>query len=103
MKRVVVTGMGIVSCLGNDKDSVLDSLREGRSGIRVQEDFVEKGFRSHLGGSIEGLDLKEHIDRKTLRFMGEAAAYSYISMQQAIDDAGLSEDQVSNERTGIIM
>ncbi len=103
MKRVVVTGMGIVSCLGNDKDSVLNSLREGQSGIRVQDEYIERGFRSHLAGSVEGLDFKEHIDRKTLRFMGDAAAYSYIAMQQAITDSGLSEDQVSNERAGIIM
>ncbi len=103
MKRVVVTGMGIVSCIGNDKTAVLDSLREGRSGIRIQQDFVDMGFRSHVGGSIEGIDLAEQIDRKTLRFMGDAAAYAYISMKQAIDDAGLSEEQVSNERTGIIM
>lgn len=102
MKRVVITGMGIVSCLGNDKDAVLDSLKEGRSGIKFQETYKEMGFRSHVAGSVD-IDFKEHIDRKVLRFMGDAAAYSYISMKQAIDDAGLSEEQVSNERTGIIM
>ncbi len=102
MKRVVVTGMGIVSCLGNDKDTVLDALKEGRSGIKFQEEYKEMGFRSHLAGSID-IDLKELIDRKTLRFMGEAAAYAYVSMDQAVKDAGLSEEQVSSERAGIIM
>ncbi len=102
MKRVVVTGMGIVSCLGNDKNAVLDALRAGRSGIKFQETYKEKGFRSHVAGSID-INLSELIDRKVLRFMGDAAAYAYLSMQQAIADAGLTEDQVSNERTGIIM
>lgn len=102
MKRVVVTGMGIVSCLGNDKDAVLDALRAGRSGIKFQETYKEMGFRSHVAGSVE-INLSELIDRKILRFMGDAAAYAYLSMQQAIADSGLSEEQVSNERTGIIM
>jgi 3-oxoacyl-[acyl-carrier-protein] synthase I len=102
MKRVVVTGMGIVSCLGNDIASVLDALKAGRSGIKYQESYKEMGFRSWVAGSIE-IDLAEKIDRKVLRFMGDAAAYAYISMQQAIADSGLTEDQVSNERTGIIM
>lgn len=102
MKRVVVTGMGIVSCLGNDKNTVLDALRAGRSGIKFQETYKEMGFRSHVAGSID-INLSELIDRKVLRFMGDAAAYAYISMQQAITDSGLSEEQVSNERTGIIM
>lgn len=102
MKRVVVTGMGIVSCLGNDKDAVLDALRAGRSGIKFQEAYKEMGFRSHVAGSID-INLSELIDRKVLRFMGDAAAYAFLSMEQAIADSGLSEDQVSNERTGIIM
>lgn len=102
MKRVVVTGMGIVSCLGNDKDAVLDALRAGRSGIKFQETYKEMGFRSHVAGSVD-INLSELIDRKVLRFMGDAAAYAYLSMQQAIVDSGLSEEQVSNERTGIIM
>ena len=102
MKRVVVTGMGIVSCLGNDKNTVLDALRAGRSGIKFQETYKEMGFRSHVAGSVD-INLSELIDRKVLRFMGDAAAYAYISMQQAITDSGLSEEQVSNERTGIIM
>jgi 3-oxoacyl-[acyl-carrier-protein] synthase I len=102
MRRVVVTGMGIVSCLGNDQTAVLDALRAGRSGIKFQETYKEMGFRSHVAGSVD-INLAELIDRKILRFMGDAAAFAYISMQQAITDAGLSEDQVSNERTGIIM
>ena len=102
MRRVVVTGMGIVSCLGNNKSSVLESLRDGKSGITFQQDYADKGFRSHVAGSVD-IDLKEHIDRKILRFMADAAGYAYLSMQQAIDDAGLQEAEVSNERTGIIM
>jgi len=101
MRRVVVTGMGLVSCLGNDKESVVESLREGKSGISFNEDFKEIGLRSHISGAVD-IDLSEHIDRKVLRFMGDAAAYAYVSMQKAIDDAGLSEDQVSNIRTGLI-
>lgn len=101
MKRVVVTGMGIVSCLGNDKDSVISSLREGRSGIRFKEEYKEMGLRSNVAGQID-IDISEHIDRKPLRFMGDAAAYAYISMAQAIADSGLSDDQVSNIRTGIV-
>ncbi len=102
MKRVVVTGMGIVSCIGNDKATVLDSLKAGKSGISFQQDYADMGFRSHIAGSVD-IDVKEHIDRKTLRFMGDAAAYSYIAMKQAIEDASLPEEMVSNERTGIIM
>jgi len=102
MKRVVVTGMGIVSCLGNDKATVLDALQQGRSGIKFQEEYKEMGLRSHVAGQVD-IDLKEHIDRKTLRFMGKAAGYAYVATKQAIEDAGLSEDQVSNERTGIVM
>jgi len=102
MKRVVITGLGIVSCLGNDKESVTESLREGRSGIKFQEEYKAVGMRSHVAGSVD-IDLDAHIDRKVKRFMGDAAAYAYISMQQAIADAGLSEDMVSNPRSGIIM
>lgn len=102
MKRVVVTGMGIVSCLGKDKSSVLESLQQGRSGISFQEEYAEMGLRSHVAGSVD-IDFKDYIDRKVLRFMADAAAFSHISMQQAIEDSGLTEDQISNERTGIIM
>ena len=100
-RRVVVTGLGITSCLGLDQASVTDSLREGRSGISFQQEHVDVGMKSHVAGSID-LDFSEHIDRKQLRFMGAAAAYTYISMQQAIADAGLTDEQVSNVRTGII-
>jgi 3-oxoacyl-[acyl-carrier-protein] synthase-1 len=102
MRRVVVTGLGIVSCLGTDKESVLESLKAGKSGIKFQQEYADLGFRSQVAGSIDDLDLDEMIDRKLRRFMGNAAAYSYISMEQAIKDAGLSEDQVSNVRTGLI-
>jgi 3-oxoacyl-[acyl-carrier-protein] synthase-1 len=94
--------MGIVSCLGSDKESVLESLKEGKSGIKFQQEYADLGFRSQVAGSIDDLDLDELIDRKLRRFMGNAAAYSYISMEQAIKDAGLTEDQVSNVRTGLI-
>jgi 3-oxoacyl-[acyl-carrier-protein] synthase-1 len=93
--------MGLVSCLGNDKQTVTESLREGRSGITFNEDFKAIGLRSHVSGSVD-IDLKEHIDRKHLRFMGDAASYAYVAMQKAIEDAGLDEEQVSNPRTGLI-
>ena len=102
MKRVVVTGLGITSCIGLDAASVTESLREGRSGIRFKQEYADMGFRSHVAGSVD-IEFKEHIDRKVLRFMGDAAAYAYISMQQAIADAGLTEEQVSNPRTGLVM
>jgi len=102
MRRVVVTGIGIVSCLGIDKQNVLTSLREGRSGISFQPEYKEMGLRSHVAGSVD-IDFSSVIDRKVLRFMGDAAAYGYLSMEQAIKDSGLSDEQVSNYRTGIIM
>ncbi len=101
MKRVVVTGMGVVSCLGNDKQTVLESLRNGKSGIQFKEEYREIGMRSHVAGSVH-IDQDEFIDRKVKRFMGDAAAFAYIAMQQAIADAGLSEQEVSNVRTGLI-
>lgn len=101
MKRIVVTGMGIVSCLGNDKAAVTAALRNGTSGIRFNESYKEMGLRSNVSGSID-LNPEEHIDRKPLRFMGNAAAYAYIAMQQAIADSGLTENEVSNIRTGIV-
>jgi len=101
MRRVVVTGMGLVSCLGNTKETVLESLREGISGISFNEEFEKMGLRSQVSGSVD-IDLGEHINRKHLRFMGDAAAYAYISMQKAIDDAGLDTPQISNPRTGLI-
>ena len=101
MRRVVITGMGIVSCLGNTREDVASALREGRSGIRFVPDYAEHGFRSHIAGRPE-VDFAARIDRKQLRFMGDAAAYAYIAMKDAIADAGLEEAEVSNERTGII-
>lgn len=101
MRRVVVTGMGIVSCLGNDLETVLDSLKQGRSGIKFQPEYKELGFRSQVAGSID-IDLDALIDRKLRRFMGNASAYAYLAMKQAIEDSGLPEDQVSNVRTGLI-
>jgi len=102
MRRVVVTGMGIVSSIGNNKHEVLESLRAGRSGIEHSEEYAELGFRSHVYGSIK-LDLDSVLDRKVRRFMGDGAAFNYIAMQEAIADSGLEADDVSNERTGIIM
>jgi 3-oxoacyl-[acyl-carrier-protein] synthase-1 len=101
MRRAVVTGLGAVSCIGNSKDEILASLKQGRSGIVANETFKEMGLRSQVSGSCH-IDTKDHIDRKILRFMGDAAAYAYISMQQAIADAGLEDTDVSNVRTGLI-
>lgn len=101
MKRVVITGLGITSCLGITKEQVLESLKEGRSGIRFNESYKEHGFRSQISGSVD-INFEDYIDRKTIRFMGSAAAYAYISMQQAIKDAGLTPEMVSNPRTGLI-
>ncbi|MBB3331862.1 3-oxoacyl-[acyl-carrier-protein] synthase-1 [Halomonas campaniensis] len=101
MRRVVVTGLGIVSCLGNDRQQVLEALREGRSGIRFKEEYAERGFRSQVAGSVD-IDLDALIDRKLRRFMGDAAAYAYVSMAQAIEDSGLAPEMVSSERTGLI-
>ncbi len=101
MRRVVITGMGITSCLGNDLDTVSSALREGRAGIRHLPDHAEAGLRSHVGGNIE-LDLDAQIDRKVKRFMSDASAYAYIAMRDAIADAGLDEAQVANPRTGLI-
>ncbi len=102
MKRVVVTGLGIVSSIGNNRDEVVQSLRSGRSGIVFAEDYAKLGFRSHVHGPIN-IDLDALIDRKVKRFMGDGAAFNYIAMQQAIDDSGLSENEVSNYRTGLVM
>jgi len=101
MRRVVITGMGITSCLGNDLDTVSAALREGRAGIRNLPDHAEAGLRSHVGGNVE-LDLDAQIDRKLKRFMSDASAYAYLAMRDAIADAGLDEAQVVNPRTGLI-
>lgn len=101
MRRAVITGIGITSCLGNDKATVTEALRSGRSGITARPEYAEVGMRSQVAARPE-VDLKESIDRKQLRFMGEAAAYAYLSMRDAIADAGLEDGEISNERTGII-
>jgi len=103
MQKVVVTGFGIVSSLGNNTREVTNSLRSLSSGITLNEINKDMGLRSHISGSIKNLDLKENIDRKLYRFMGDAAAYAYISTEQAIKDANLLTNELSNERTGIIM
>ena len=102
LRRVVVTGVGIVSSIGNNAAEVTDSLRRGRSGIVFADEYAERGFRSQVKGNL-AIDLSDHIDRRLLRFMGDGAAYNYIAMQEAIADAGLTEGEVSHERTGLIM
>ena len=102
MRRAVITGIGVVSSIGNNKEEVLESLKQGRSGIAFNQEFADYNLRSNVSGKID-IDVKEFVDRKAMRFMGDAAAYAYISMSQAIADAGLSEEQVSNERTGLLV
>ncbi|KTF13853.1 MULTISPECIES: beta-ketoacyl-ACP synthase I [unclassified Pseudoalteromonas] len=102
MRRAVITGIGVVSSIGNNKEEVLESLKTGKSGIAFNQEFADYNLRSNVSGKID-INVKDHVDRKAMRFMGDAAAYSYISMTQAIEDSGLSEEQVSNERTGIIV
>lgn len=87
MRRAVITGMGIVSCLGNDKDTVAANLRAGNSGIRFNPSYAEMGLRSHVSGTVD-IDLEAAVDRKVLRFMGQAAAFTYLAMQQAVEDSG---------------
>src|SRR6056297_347841 len=101
MRRVVVTGLGIVSSIGNNAGEVLTSLKAGRSGITANDAMAEHGFRSRVAGAID-LDVAEHIDKRTLRFMGPGAAYAHIAMTQAIADAGLGPDEVSHPMTGLI-
>ncbi len=102
MRRVVVTGIGIVSSIGNNKEEVLDSLKVGRSGIVFCKEYEELGFRSHVHGSVK-LKIEDHLDRKQSRFMGDGAAYNYIAMEEAIADSGLEGGDITNERTGLIM
>ena len=101
MRRVVVTGLGIVSSIGNNRQEVLDSLRQGRSGITFAPEYQELGFRSHVHGSLK-IDIAEHVPKKLRRFMGDSAAYNYIAMKEALADAGLEEDQVADPRYGLI-
>jgi 3-oxoacyl-[acyl-carrier-protein] synthase-1 len=102
MRRAVITGIGVVSSIGNNKQEVLESLKSGKSGIVFNQEFADMKMRSHVSGNID-IDVAQFVDRKALRFMGDAAAFAYISMAQAIEDAGLTEEQVSNERTGLIV
>ncbi|WP_282167729.1 beta-ketoacyl-ACP synthase I [Shewanella japonica] len=102
MKRVVITGLGVVSSIGNNKQEVTDSLKAGRSGITHSDQFEEMKLRSHVWGDIK-LNPADHIDRKALRFMGDAAAYAYIAMQEAISDAKLTEEQYSHHRVGLVV
>ncbi len=102
MKRVVVTGLGIVSSIGNNQQEVSDALREGRSGISFSQEYADLGFRSHVHGKVK-LNTEELIERKLRRFMGDAAAFNYIAMQEALTDAGLTEEVISNPRTGLIV
>ena len=103
MRRVVITGLGIVSCIGNNQPEVLDSLLNTKSGIVFSEDHKKYNFRSQVVGSIKNLNLSEHIDRKQMRFMGDGSAYNFIAMKEAVKDSGLEEKNISNEMTGIIM
>ncbi|AHG81054.1 3-oxoacyl-[acyl-carrier-protein] synthase 1 [Bibersteinia trehalosi USDA-ARS-USMARC-188] len=102
MKRVVITGLGVISSIGNNKQEVLESLKAGKSGIEFVPEFAEVGMRSQVAGTIK-LNPAELIDRKVYRFMGDAAAYAYLSMKEAITDSGLTEEQVSHERTGLVI
>ncbi len=103
MRRVVITGIGIVSCIGNNKVEVLDSLLNTKSGITFSEEHKKYNFRSQVIGNIKNLDLDKHIDRKIKRFMGSGSAYTYIALKEAIEESGLEEKDISNEQTGIIM
>lgn len=102
LRRVVITGMGIISCIGNNKEEVLQSLKSGKSGITFSPEYSELGFRSQVYGK-PNIVLEDHIDKRLFRFMGDGAAYNHLAMEQAIADSGLNEDIISNERTGIIM
>ncbi|MFG6560734.1 beta-ketoacyl-ACP synthase I [Sulfitobacter sp. 1A15299] len=101
MRRVVVTGLGIVSSIGNNAEEVLEALKNGTSGIEASPEMAEHGFRSRVAGTLK-INLADHIDKRTLRFMGPGAGYAYVAMQQAIKDAGLDEAQISNPRTGLV-
>ncbi len=102
MKRAVITGVGIISSIGNNKEEVLSALKVGKSGIEFVPEFAEIGMRSQVAGTLK-INPAEHIDRKVLRFMGDSAAYAFLAMQQAIDDAHLSPEDVSNPRTGLVI
>ena len=101
MKRVVVTGLGVVSSIGNNVVEVTKSLREGKSGIEFMPQYKELGFRSQVAGTLK-MNVDEMVDRRLRRFMGDGAAYAYLAMKQAIEDAGLGEAEISNDRTGVV-
>ncbi|MEO0783456.1 MAG: beta-ketoacyl synthase N-terminal-like domain-containing protein, partial [Pseudomonadota bacterium] len=101
MRRVVVTGLGIISSIGNSAQEVTASLKAGRSGISSNGDMAEHGFRSQVAGAPD-IDLSQHIDKRALRFMGPGAGYAYLAMEQAIADAGLTEAEISDPRTGLV-
>ena len=101
MRRVVVTGLGIVSSIGNNAEEVLASLKSGTSGIEASPEMAEHGFRSRIAGTLK-INVADHIDKRTLRFMGPGAAYAHIAMGQAISDAGLDDSDISNPRTGLV-
>ena len=104
MRRVVVTGLGIVSCIGNNKVEVLDSLLNSKSGIVFSEEYKKYNFRSQVIGAVKNLEIEKHIDRKIRRFMGEGSAYTYIALKEAIEESGLEEKDVSNEsRTSVLL
>ncbi len=102
MRRVVVTGLGIVSSIGNNADEVTDSLRHARSGIVAAEDYAKMGFRSQVHGSLK-IDLYQVVDRRARRFQGDGAGYCWVAMTQAIQDSGLEQNDISNPRTGLIV
>ena len=103
MRRVVITGIGIVSCIGNNKTEVLDSLLNTKSGIVFSEEHKKYNFRSQVVGTIKNLDVDSLVDRKVKRFMGDGSIYNYVALKEAIKESGLEEKDISNERTGIIM
>ena len=102
MKRVVITGIGIVSCLGNNQEEVYQSLKHSKSGISYYEEYKEHNLRSHVHGK-PNIKIQDHVDRKIIRFMGSGSAYNYIAMKEAVKDSGLNEKDISNETTGIVM
>ena len=102
MKRIVITGIGIVSCLGNNQEEVYNSLLNSKSGITFSEEYKEYNLKSHVHG-LPKIKLEDYVDRKVIRFMGKGSAYNYIAMKEAIEDSGLEEKEVSNFKTGIVM
>ncbi|MCB1507303.1 MAG: beta-ketoacyl-ACP synthase I [Hyphomicrobiaceae bacterium] len=103
MRRVVITGLGIVSSIGNNADEVTQSLKEARSGVTFSQDFADHGFRCQVWAAPKNLDIAEHVDRRAMRFLSQGGAWNHIAMKQAIESAGLEEAEITNERTGIVM